>query len=146
MEEAITSSQMEGAAPAVFHVPPPAEGLPKMLEALCPFANGETHKVFTHPVQRTITLHFWLAYDHPFSDGNGRTARALFYWAMLHKDYWLFEFISISSVIHKSRGQGEADSASYRQPAHLSEARGRLPLHGALPPELPWGEPPDSPQ
>jgi Fic family protein len=28
--------------PAVFHVPPPAEGLPERLEALCRFANGET--------------------------------------------------------------------------------------------------------
>ena len=51
---------------------------------------------FLHPVIRAIVLHFWLAYDHPFEDGNGRTARALFYWSMLHHDYWTFEFISIS--------------------------------------------------
>jgi hypothetical protein len=24
---------------------------------------------------KAILLHFWLAYDHPFEDGNGRTAR-----------------------------------------------------------------------
>jgi Fic family protein len=91
----------------VFHVPPPAEELPQRLEELCRFANGETPKVFIHPVMRAIILHFWLAYDHPFCDGNGRTARALFYWAMLHQGYWLFEFISISSVINKARGQYE---------------------------------------
>lgn len=91
----------------VFHVPPPAEELPGRLEELCRFANGETPKVFIHPVVRAIGLHFWLAYDHPFCDGNGRTARALFYWAMLHQGYWLFEFISISSVINKARGQYE---------------------------------------
>ena len=51
---------------------------------------------FLHPVIRAIVLHFWLAYEHPFEDGNGRTARALFYWSMLHHDYWMFEFISIS--------------------------------------------------
>jgi Fic family protein len=84
----------------VLHVPPPAEELPQRLEALCLFANGKTPQVFIHPVLRAITLHFWLAYDHPFCDGNGRTARALFYWAMLHQGYWLFEFISISSVIN----------------------------------------------
>jgi Fic family protein len=44
-------------------------------------------------------LHFWLAYDHPFVDGNGRTARALFYWSMLRSGYWLFEYVSISEVI-----------------------------------------------
>lgn len=38
---------------------------------------------------------------------NGRTARALFYWAMLHQNYWLFEFISISSVINRARGKYE---------------------------------------
>jgi Fic family protein len=91
----------------VFHVPPPAEELPQRLEELCRFANGETPKVFIHPVVRAIALHFWLAYDHPFCDGNGRTARALFYWAMLHQGYWLFEFVSISSVINKARGQYE---------------------------------------
>jgi Fic family protein len=91
----------------VFHVPPPAEELPVRLEELCRFANGETPKAFIHPVMRAIALHFWLAYDHPFCDGNGRTARALFYWAMLHQGYWLFEFISISSVINKARGQYE---------------------------------------
>ena len=71
------------------------------------FANGETPQVFIHPVVRAIALHFWLAYDHPFCDGNGRTARALFYWAMLNQGYWLFEFISISSVINQARGQYE---------------------------------------
>ena len=35
-------------------------------------------------------------------DGNGRTARALFYWSMLRHGYWLFEFISISHAIIKS--------------------------------------------
>ena len=43
-----------------------------------------------------------MAYDHPFIDGNGRTARALFYWSMLKHGYWLFEFLSISHVIIRS--------------------------------------------
>ena len=67
----------------VFLVPPAATELEARLERLCRFANGETPAVFIHPVLRAITLHFWLGYDHPFCDGNGRTARALFYWSML---------------------------------------------------------------
>ena len=71
--------------------------------------------VFIHPVMRAITLHFWLAYDHPFCDGNGRTARALFYWSMLKQGYWLFEFISISSVINQAPWRGtSAHSCSAR--------------------------------
>ena len=54
---------------------------------------------FLHPVIRAIMLHFWLAHDHPFADGNGRTARALFYWAMLRRGYWMFEFLSISRFL-----------------------------------------------
>lgn len=83
----------------VLHTPPPADSLPRRLSALCDFANGKTPKGFVHPALRAIVLHFWLAYDHPFVDGNGRTARALFYWSMLRSGYWLFEYVSISEVI-----------------------------------------------
>jgi Fic family protein len=83
----------------VYHNPPPASELPDRLRAICAFANGETPEHFIHPVVRAIILHFWLAYDHPFVDGNGRTARALFYWSMLRQGYWLFEFISISEIL-----------------------------------------------
>ena len=38
-------------------------------------------------------------------DGNGRTARALFYWSMLRHGYWLCEFISISPIILKAPAQ-----------------------------------------
>jgi Fic family protein len=86
----------------VFHDPPPAEELEGRLKAMCDFANARTPDYFVHPVVRSIILHFWLAYDHPFWDGNGRTARALFYWSMLHHGYWLFEFISISSILRKA--------------------------------------------
>lgn len=86
----------------VFHEPPPPEQLPKRMAEMCEFANGATPGYFVHPAVRAIILHFWLAYDHPFVDGNGRTARALFYWAMLHRNYWLFEYISISNILRKA--------------------------------------------
>lgn len=92
----------------IFHSPPPAEELPDRLAALCEFANGSVLDVgkpegrFIHPAVRAIFIHFWLAYDHPFVDGNGRTARALFYWSMLRQGYWLFEFVSISEILVKA--------------------------------------------
>jgi len=72
------------------------------MTAMCHFANGTSPGYYIHPVIRAILLHLWLAYDHPFVDGNGRTARALFYWSMLHSGYWLFEFVSISDIILQS--------------------------------------------
>ncbi len=86
----------------VFHKPPPANELDERMERMCDFANAKTPKGFLHPVIRSIILHFWLSYDHPFVDGNGRTARALFYWSMLHHGYRLCGFISISQVIRKA--------------------------------------------
>jgi len=83
----------------IYHDPPPANQLEERIAAMCAFANGETPGYFIHPVLRAIILHFWLAYDHPFVDGNGRTARSLFYWLMLRYKYWLFEFVSISQII-----------------------------------------------
>ena len=86
----------------IFHDPPPAEQLEERMAAMCDFANGKSSTGFIHPVIRSIILHFWLAYDHPFVDGNGRAARALFYWSMLRNGFWLFEFISISQIILKA--------------------------------------------
>lgn len=90
----------------VIHAPPPADQLPKRLQALCDFANeGESPDRFIHPVLRAVLLHFWLAYDHPFEDGNGRTARALFYWYMRTHGYWLVEYLSISRILRHAPGQ-----------------------------------------
>ena len=89
----------------VLHTPPTWKELPERLTHLCKFANNLEIKGFLHPVIRSIILHFWLAYEHPFVGGNGRTARALFYWSMLKHDFWLFEFISISHEILKAPKQ-----------------------------------------
>ena len=90
----------------VLHQPPPASELPQRMEAMIRFANeGPGDGAFLHPVIRAIALHFWLAHDHPFADGNGRVARALFYWAMLHRGYWMFEFASISRLIAQAPTQ-----------------------------------------
>jgi Fic family protein len=84
----------------ILHTPPNYEELESRLEKLCNFANtNDEQGGFIHPVIKAIILHFMLAYDHPFADGNGRTARALFYWSLAHEGYTLMEFISISQVI-----------------------------------------------
>ncbi len=88
-----------------LHTPPNANELPKRMELLCRFANNESSKYFIHPILRAILLHFMLGYDHPFVDGNGRTARALFYWSALNSGYWLMEFISISHIIKQAPAQ-----------------------------------------
>ncbi len=89
----------------VLHNPPPANQLTDRIQGLCEFANGNTPPFYIHPVIRSIILHFWMGYDHPFIDGNGRCARALFYWSMLRQGYWLCEYLSISQILRKAPSQ-----------------------------------------
>lgn len=56
--------------------------LPERLERLCAFASADENATpFVHPILRAILLHFMIGYDHPFVDGNSRTARALLFTA-----------------------------------------------------------------
>jgi Fic family protein len=89
----------------IFH-PPDWETITTRLNKLCDFANSEHTESndFIHPIIKAIILHFMIAYIHPFGDGNGRTARAIFYWSILRSDYWLFEYVSISKFIQEKRG------------------------------------------
>lgn len=86
----------------ILHTPPPASQLSRRLNSMCRFANGENDSAFLHPVIRAIIMHFWTGYDHPFVDGNGRTARSLFYWSMISSGYWLIEYVSISTILKKA--------------------------------------------
>lgn len=85
------------------HIPPSYEEIPQFIDDLCSFFNEDNPHQFIHPVIRGIIVHFMISYVHPFADGNGRTARAMFYWYMLRQGYWLTEYLSISRVIANSK-------------------------------------------
>ena len=85
------------------HTPPSYREIHQFVDELCEFFNERNGKQFIHPIIRGIIIHFMISYVHPFSDGNGRTARAMFYWYMLRQGYWLTEYLSISRVIAKSK-------------------------------------------
>ncbi|WP_300673914.1 Fic family protein [Desulfoluna sp.] len=85
----------------VLHNPPPAKELQARIKSICDFANDNETKI--HPIIKAIIIHFMLAYDHPFVDGNGRTARALFYWVLINHNYHVMEFFSISKILKEKR-------------------------------------------
>ena len=87
----------------VVHHPPNAAELDKRLRSLCEFANLREKDAFLHPIIRAIILHFLLTYDHPFTEGNGRMARALFYWSLLRDGYDAMQYISISRKLKEVR-------------------------------------------
>lgn len=89
----------------VFYFPPNYTQIEGLIEDLCEFANRDNDSSFIHPIIRGIILHFLIGYIHPFVDGNGRTARALFYWFLISKGYWLIEYLSISRIMVQSPSQ-----------------------------------------
>jgi Fic family protein len=80
---------------------PEHSGINQLIERLIHFINSEQE--FYHPIIKASILHFMIGYIHPFGDGNGRTARALFYWYLIKKGYSLLKHISISRAILNSR-------------------------------------------
>jgi Fic family protein len=52
---------------------------------------------YVHPLIRGILLHYFVAYIHPFFDGNGRTARTLFYYKAIRNRLNFVELLSISA-------------------------------------------------
>ena len=87
----------------IAHTPPDYKVVNELMEELCEFANHDED--FIHPIIKASIIHFMIGFIHPFKDGNGRTARALFYWFLLKKEYTLIKNISISRAILDSRIQ-----------------------------------------
>lgn len=94
----------DGLTGEIAHTPISHENIQTELRRLIVYANSsEAESDFIHPVVKATILHFWLSYIHPFVDGNGRTARAIFYWYLMKNDYWLFQYLSVSRIIRKNR-------------------------------------------
>lgn len=99
-DEIIVQGQI-GSEEYTTHVPPNEDFVEKNIDDLIKYANDLDEK-FSHPITKAIFLHFWIGYLHPFTDGNGRLARAIFYWYLLRKDYWTFMYLPISTILKKS--------------------------------------------
>ncbi|MDD4319576.1 MAG: Fic family protein [Candidatus Peribacteraceae bacterium] len=89
----------------IVHTPPKEAFLKKEISRFVQYANDEGGERFVHPIIKAIFLHFWIGYLHPFTDGNGRFARAIFYWYLLKHRYWTMIYLPISTVIKKSPEQ-----------------------------------------
>ncbi|PLR33929.1 Fic family protein [Chimaeribacter californicus] len=82
----------------IIHQPPDFREVRAMLVALCGLVvRLEADEI--HPLIVACILHFAIGFIHPFNDGNGRTARALFYYTMIRKGYPVFRYISVSKLL-----------------------------------------------
>ena len=95
----------------IHHQPKKVTEMKEDMKHLFRFFNEDDE--YIHPIIKGIILHFWICYLHPFVDGNGRTARVLFYWYTIKKGYWPFKYIPLSNTIQKSKtsyGQAYRDA------------------------------------
>jgi Fic family protein len=96
---------VDGVTGEIFYMPPTCDKLEQLMSDFCEFANHKSEIEFIHPIIKGIILHFLIGYIHPFVDGNGRTARAIFYWYLISQGYWLVEYMSISKIIIRAPAQ-----------------------------------------
>lgn len=74
--------------------------LPEYMKLFVDFAN--TNDKINDLLKATM-LHFYIAYLHPYFDGNGRMARLIHMWFLIQKGYETTLFVPFSSYIEKSR-------------------------------------------
>ena len=100
----------------VVYRPQEAAFVPEMMRALAEFIRESE----LHPILKACAAHFYLAYVHPFADGNGRTARALSYMMLIQSGYAFFRYFSISNLVARDRGK------YYRSMVNVEESEGDM--------------------
>lgn len=76
------------------------EKVPEFMKSLITFINAEDD---INDLIKAAIIHFYIAFVHPYFDGNGRMARLLHLWFLIQKGYRSALFIPFSSQIEKSR-------------------------------------------
>lgn len=74
--------------------------VPEFMKSLIAFVNAEDD---INDLIKAAIIHFYIAFVHPYFDGNGRMARLVHLWFLIQKGYQSTLFIHFSSQIEKSR-------------------------------------------
>ncbi len=76
--------------------------LPEYMENFIDFINREDGmNIFV----KAAVVHFYMAYLHPYFDGNGRMARIVHLWYLVQQGYSMALFIPFSSLLEKDRNR-----------------------------------------
>lgn len=84
----------------IEHAGLPFEKVPAFMKLLIEFINTEDD---LNDLIKAAVIHFYIAYIHPYFDGNGRMARLLHLWFLVQKGYQSALFIPFSGHIEKTR-------------------------------------------
>lgn len=84
----------------IEHVGLQYQKIPKYMSSLISFINTDDN---INDLVKGAVIHFYIAYIHPYFDGNGRMARLVHLWFLLQKGYQSALFVPFSQSIEKSR-------------------------------------------
>ena len=82
------------------HTGLPWQKLPAYMEALVAFINEEDG---INDLLKAALIHFYVAYLHPYFDGNGRMARLMHLWYLVQQGYPSALFVPLSGYVERSR-------------------------------------------
>ena len=85
----------------ISYSPPPAAEVPYLIEDLVNWINSPDARE-THPVIKAGVIHYELARIHPFTDGNGRVARAVATLIMFLDGYDIRKFFSLEEYFDEN--------------------------------------------
>ena len=86
----------------VEHTGLPWQKLPRYMAELLDFIQGDA---LGNDLLQAAAIHFYLAYLHPYFDGNGRMARLLHLWVLVQKGYSSALFVPLSEYIQRTKNQ-----------------------------------------
>ena len=84
----------------VEHTGLPWQALPERMGELVAFIHEESE---IDDLLKAALIHFYMAYLHPYFDGNGRMARLMHLWYLVQQGYSSALFVPLSEYINKSR-------------------------------------------
>jgi Fic family protein len=85
---------------ALEHIGLPHDKLPAYMGKFISFIDAESTM---NDLLKAAAIHFYMAYLHPYFDGNGRMARLMHLWYMHRQGYSSALFIPFSSYVERSR-------------------------------------------
>lgn len=86
----------------VEHTGLPWQKLPIYMAEFLDFIQGDA---LGNDLLQAAAIHFYLAYLHPYFDGNGRMARLLHLWFLVQRGYSSALFVPLSEYIQRTKNQ-----------------------------------------
>jgi len=108
-----------------IYVPPQHEDIPALVDQFCEWSLKEFHfergQTFKESIIHAVVSHVYIAWIHPFGDGNGRTARLIEFYIMLRAGNPDFASHLLSNFYNETRSEYYYHLDKSRKTGDISE-------------------------